>query len=114
MAREITTTEELETRVAEGKVVVLKCFTTKCFRCPAVGDLLTLLQSTHKFEIAPCNMHTIEEELYEVLQVTRLPALLIFKNRVEVGRADGIWESDEIKSLINNYCEVQLSFDEDF
>lgn len=113
MAQTITTADELEARVAEG-VVVLKCFTKQCLRCPAVSDLLVRLQSTHKFEIAPCDVHNIEESLFEVLQVTQLPTLLIFNDGVEVARGAGIYEANEIKILINRHCKVQMVTDEDF
>ena len=113
MASGIATTEELETRVAQG-AVVLKCYSQQCLRCPPVGDLLALLQSTHQFEIASCDVHHIDEALYEVLQVTQLPTLLIFKNGVEVARRDGIWQASEIKTLINENCPVTLAVDEDF
>ena len=113
MARRITTADQLEARVAAG-TVVLKCMSTQCVRCPAVSNLLTMLMQTHKFQIVDCDVHAIEEDLYEVLQVTQLPTLIIYRAGVQVARADGIFLAADIKSLINDHCEVQLVADEDF
>lgn len=113
MAREISTTEELESRVAEG-VVVLKCMSTQCLRCPAVGILLTMLQSSHTFKIVNCDVHNVDQDLYEVLQVTQLPTLIIYKEGVEVAREIGIWEANKIKKLINANCPVTLAVDDEF
>lgn len=115
MAREsISTTEELKARVSEGGIVALKCMSTQCLRCPVVGDLLLMLQSTHKFDVVDCDVHAIEEDLYEVLQVTKLPTLILYRAGVELARGTGIWQAQEIKSLINDHCEACMPVDEDF
>lgn len=110
----IRTLEEWEAckEAAAGAAVLLQMGSPTCVRCPAFGERIDELKAERKFKHVYCNMHDVEPELHEELQVTRLPAYaLVYGDRTL--SCEGA-TPEQVATAVHGTCPGVLVLDEDF
>ena len=95
------------------KAVLLQCGSPQCERCPAFTARIEELKSDWQFHHVYVNTHDMEEDLTEVLQVTRLPAYLLVVAGGEVAKGQNATPSD-VEVAVATFCKPVFTVDADF
>lgn len=111
----IHTLEEWEAckqQLCGDEVLLLHMGSPSCERCPAVSERIQALKTERKFKHVYCNMYAAEEDLYEELRVTQLPAyVLIAGDQTLAGEAA---TPEQVAQVVHSVCPGVLILDEDF
>jgi len=104
---------EIASIVASPKKVpiVVQFATQACALCPDASQRINQLMETHQFEWH--HMDATISNLAEELNVTKLPAVLVFHS-VDKYRLYQQLRHDDVNRVIDVECEKRLELDADF
>ena len=103
---------EIASIVASPKVPIVVQFATQaCELCPDASQRINRLMDTHHFEWH--HMDATISDLAEELNVTKLPAVLVFHS-VAKYRLYQQLRGDDVNRVIDAECEKRLVLDADF
>lgn len=104
--------EACKRELCGGEVLLLQMGSPGCERCPAVSERIQALKTERKFKHVYCNIHAAEEDLYEELRVTQLPAyVLITGDKTLAGEAA---TPEQVAQEVHSVCPGVLLLDADF
>ena len=97
---------------------LLQCGTPKCERCPAFGERIKQLKQAYNFRHAYANLHDVDEDLTEELQVTMLPAFrIVAPEDTALDRHTGTngqnATHEDLTKAIQATCSTRLLFSDD-
>lgn len=103
---------EIASIVASPKLPIVVQFATHaCELCPDASQRINRLMDTHRFEWH--HMDASISGLAEELNVTKLPAVLVFHS-VDKYRLYQQLRGDDVNRVIDEECEKRLVLDADF
>lgn len=109
----IRTLEEWEfCKEALDPAVLLQMGSPTCVKCPEFTRRIDALKSGWKFNHVYVNVHDVEQDLYEELGVTQLPAYIIVSSEKTV-TGEGA-SPDQIAQAVQSTCPAVLVLDADF
>ena len=113
-AATIRTLEEWEAWKAKASkdAVLLQMGSPVCALCPAFGECIEQLKGKRKFKHVYCNMHDVDSDLHEELQVTRLPAYVLVSGD-QTFSCEGA-TPEQVSKAVHEACPGVLVLDDDF
>jgi len=111
--RTIRTLDEWEAcKETMGDALLLQMGSPQCVRCPAFTKCIDALKAEWKFRHVYANMHDVEEDLYDELSVTQLPAYVLVTGNSTLAKEGATPE--QISQAVQTACAAVLNLEEDF
>ena len=108
----IRTLEEWEACKGGDKTILLHMGSELCVKCPDFAERIHSLKKERQFKHVYANLYDVEEDLYEELGVTQLPAyMLVSAEETLSGQAAS---PEQVAEAVHRVCAAVLCLDEDF